>query len=252
MPRLMDTEEIMQQNGPGTFQFSGVRIDALGATEYTLVTIVCDISGSVAPFASQLLDMVKTVVESCKKSPRAENLLIRFITFNSEVVEVHGFRSMNNIDIDNDYDELHCGGLTALYDASYDAIGATVDYAARLVNDYEFDVNGIVFIATDGLNNQGSITPKSIADKMSTALQHEDIESFQTILIQMKTPNSPYETEINEHLKRFKDEANLSQFVDIGDATVDTLANLAQFVSKSVSSQSQALGSGAPSQILTF
>jgi len=260
MPRLMnteattgllDTEEVMQQNGPGAFQFSGVRIDSLGATEYTLVTIVCDISGSVANFSNQLLDMVKTVVESCKKSPRAENLLIRFITFNSDIVEIHGFRLLNDID-PNDYDPMNCGGLTALYDASYDAIGATIDYSSRLVNDYEFDINGIVFIATDGLNNQGNMTPKSIATKINAAIQHEDIESLITILIQMKDPNSAYEVEVNEHLKRFKDEANLDQFVDIGDATVSTLAKLAQFVSKSISSQSQSLENGTPSQTLTF
>ena len=248
----MDTEEVMQQNGPGAFQFSGVRIDALGATEYTLVTFVCDVSGSVANFASRLLNMVKTVVGSCKKSPRAENLLFRFIIFNDSVQEVHGFRLLNDIDLDNDYDDLKCGGMTSLFDASYDAIGATIDYSSRLVNDYEFDVNGIVFIATDGVNNRGSMTPKSIAEKVAGALQHEDIESLLTILIEMKDPSCPYQDEVKQHLKAFKDEANLSQYIDIGDATIEALAKLAQFASQSVSSQSQSLGTGAPSQTLTF
>lgn len=252
MPRLMDTEEVMQQNGPGAFQFSGVRIDALGATEYTLCTIVFDISGSVTNFAKELLEMAKTVVMACKKSPRAENLLIRFITFNNNIVEVHGFRLMKDIDVDNDYKPLRCGGMTSLYDASYDAIGATVDYSSRLVNDYEFDVNGIVFIATDGMDNNSTMNAKSIADKVAGALQHEDIESLLTILIQMKDPNSPYQDEVKQHLKNFAADANIDQFIDIGDATVDALAKLAQFVSQSVSSQSQALGSGAPSQTLTF
>ena len=47
-------------------------------------------------------------------------------------------------------------------------------------------------------------------------------------------------------------EAGLSQFVDAGDATPQRLAKLAQFVSQSISLQSRALGSGAPSQPLTF
>jgi uncharacterized protein YegL len=252
MPRLMDTEEVMAQNGPGAFKFSGVRIESLGATEYTLVTIVIDKSGSVTNFAAELLRMLKTVVSTCKKSPRAENLLIRILVFNQTITEIHGFRLLKDIDPDNDYQDFYCNGMTALYDATYDAVGATVDYSSRLVNDYEFDVNGIVFIATDGMNNQGSMTPKSIKDKIAAALTHEDIESLLTILIQMKDPHSPYSTEVEAHLKKFYEDAELSQYIDIGAATVDALAKLAQFVSQSVSSQSQSLGTGAPSQSLTF
>ena len=252
MPRLMDTEEVMNQNGPGAFQFSGVRIEHLGATEYTLVTMVIDISGSVLNFASDLLTMVKTVVETCKESPRSENLLIRYLIFNENIVEQHGFRLLNDIDVNKDYEELHPNGLTALFDATYDAVGATVDYSSHLVNGYDFDVNGIVFIVTDGMNNRGSMTPKSIKDKVSAALGHEDIESLLTILIQLKDSNSPWSAEVNQHLKEFYNDANLSQFIDLGDATVGSLAKLANFVSQSVSSQSQSLGKGAPSQILTF
>ena len=40
--------------------------------------------------------------------------------------------------------------------------------------------------------------------------------------------------------------------MDIGDATPGKLAKLANFVSESVSSQSQALGSGAPSETLNL
>ena len=180
MPRLMDTEEVMQQTGPGAFQFSGVRIENLGATEYTLVTIVLDISGSVFNFAADLLNMVKTIVDACKKSPRAENLMIRYLTFNHNIQEIHGFRLLKDIDPSKDYKPLSPDGYTALFDASYDAIGATVDYSTRLVDDYEFDVNGAVYIVTDGMNNRGVMTPKSIRDKVAAALAEEKIESLIT------------------------------------------------------------------------
>jgi len=179
MPRLMDTEEVMQQTGPGAFQFSGVRVENLGASEYTLVTIVIDVSGSVYNFAAELLNMVKTIVEACQKSPRAENLMIRYLVFNHNVTEIHGFRLLKDID-PNDYEALDPDGYTALFDASYDAIGATIDYSTRLVDDYEFDVNGAVYIVTDGMNNRGSMTPKSIKDKTSGAVSREKIESLIT------------------------------------------------------------------------
>jgi len=252
MPRLMDTEEVMQQNGPGAFKFSGVRVEHLGASEYTLVTMVVDCSGSVDGFSNELLKTIQSIVEACKESPRAENLLIRYLTFNERITEEHGFRLLNDIDLANDYKALNPNGMTALYDAAYDAVGATVDYSSKLVNDYEFDVNGIVIIVTDGMNNRGQMTPSSIKQRIAGAIQHEDIESLITILVQLKDPTSPYSDEVNKHLNDFYTEAELSQYVDVGDATPKKLAKLAQFVSQSISSQSQVLGSGAPSQLLTF
>ncbi len=252
MPRLMSTEEVMQQSGPGAFQFSGVRVENLGATEYTLVTIVLDISGSVYTFANDLLKMVKTIVEACQKSPRAENLMIRYLTFNHIINEIHGFRLLKDIDPDKDYEALDPDGYTALYDASYDAIGATVDYSSRLVDDYEFDINGAVYIVTDGMNNRGSMTPTSIKDKVAGALAGEKIESLITVLVGLHDPNGSWSREVQAHLESFKEDGDLSQFVDAGDATPGKLAKLANFVSQSVSSQSQSLGSGSPSQILTF
>ena len=251
MPRLMDTEEVIQQTGPGAFQFSAVRVEHLGASEYTLVTIVLDISGSVYNFADELLKMVKTVVEACKKSDRAENLMIRYLTFNQNIMEMHGFRLLKDID-PNDYEELRPDGYTALYDASYDAIGATIDYSSRLVDDYEFDVNGAVYIITDGMNNRGNMTPKSIKDKVAGALAHEKIESLITVLVGLQDPQNSWATEVKVHLETFVSDAELSQFVDAGDATAGKLAKLANFVSQSVSSQSQSLGTGAPSASLTF
>jgi len=247
----MDTEEVMQQTGPGAFQFSGVRVENLGASEYTLVTIVIDVSGSVYNFAAELLNMVKTIVEACQKSPRAENLMIRYLVFNHNVTEIHGFRLLKDID-PNDYEALDPDGYTALFDASYDAIGATIDYSTRLVDDYEFDVNGAVYIVTDGMNNRGSMTPKSIKDKTSGAVSREKIESLITILVGLHDPQEALAAEVKVHLEAFQKDADLSQFVDVGDATPGKLAKLANFVSQSVSSQSQSLGTGAPSQNLTF
>ncbi len=251
MPRLMDTEEIMTQTGPGAFQFSGVRVEHLGATEYTLVSIVIDISGSVFDFADLLLKMVKTIVEACQKSPRAENLMIRYLIFNQIITEIHGFRLLKDMNVD-DYDSLQPDGFTALFDASYDAIGATIDYSTRLVDDYEFDVNGAVYIVTDGMNNRGSMTPKSIKDKAAGAVSREKIESLITILVGLHDPQGSWGAEVKLHLETFKEDADLTQFVDVGDATPGKLAKLANFVSQSVSSQSQSLGTGAPSQNLTF
>jgi uncharacterized protein YegL len=253
MPKLMTdgNEEIISIPGGGNFQFSAVRIEDLdGATEYTLVTVVVDVSGSVIGFSGALLDCIKTIFESCQKSPRSENLLVRLITFNRNLEEIHGFLNLSDIDI-NTYPDFHCAGLTALFDGAYDAIGATLEYAKRL-DAQDFDSNGAVYIITDGDDNASTMTPQSIKDKVKQALHSEEIESLITVLIGLHDPNAPWGSEIEQKLNEFKDQAGINQFIKVGDATPQNLAKLAGFVSQSISSQSQALGTGAPSQALDF
>jgi uncharacterized protein YegL len=252
MPKLMASSEdqIIAIPGQGNFQFSAVRIEDLGATEYTLVTIVVDISGSVIRFADELLKCIQSIVGACQKSPRAENLLIRILVFNHEISEIHGFKNLSDID-PNSYTALRPDGWTALYDATYDGVGATLEYSKRLV-DQDFDCNGAVYIITDGMDNRSSMTPSSIKEKIDSALQNEEIESLITVLVTLKSPGSAWENEVKRGLEKFHKDANLTQMGDVGDATPQRLAKLANFVSESVSSQSQALGTGAPSQTLQF
>ena len=252
MPKLMTTNDnqIINIPGAGGFQFSAIRIEDLGATEYTLVTVVCDISGSVVHFAGDLLKCIKSIVKACQKSPRAENLLLRLLLFNDDLFEIHGFVNLGDIKVD-EYNELQPDNMTALFDATYDAVGATLEYAKRLV-DQDFDCNGAVYIITDGMDNRSSMTPNAIKEKMADAAVKEDIESLITILVGLHDPSSRWSDDVKRELEKFHKEANLTQFLDIGEATSGKLAKLANFVSESVSSQSQALGTGAPSQTLNF
>ncbi len=243
-------EQVINIPGPGNFQFSAVRIEDLGATEYTLVTIVCDISGSVINFADELMTCIKTIINASQKSPRAENLLLRLLLFNDELFEIHGFKNLSDIDV-NTYDELHPDNMTALFDATYDAVSATLEYGKRLV-DQDFDCNGAIYIITDGMDNRSKMIPGAIKDKMEAASRNEEIESLVTILVGINDPNSRWSTEVEVALETFKTHADLTEFINAGDATEQKLAKLANWVSESISSQSQALGTGAPSQTLTF
>jgi hypothetical protein len=248
-----DKSGVYNVQGPGNFQFSGTRPEHLGASEYTLATLICDATGSVREFVAMLKTMMKMIIDSCQKHPRAENLLVRALSFNTDVYEIHGFKPLSEINL-SDYDNIDPTGMTALYDAAYDGIGATVDYAKILV-EQDFDVNGAVYLITDGSDNQSRLDPADIKKKVDDALKAEDIESIITILVGVKDPNEPdaaWAQHVSEKLKKFMDEGGLSQYIEAGDATPETLAKLANFVSESISSQSQALGTGAPSQTLQF
>lgn len=247
MPRLTGDE--MENHSPavGNFKYSAVGIDKLGASEYTLATLIVDVSGSVGSFLPEMTAAIKEIVNACKYSPRADNLMLRLVIFDNTVDEVHGFKLLpacNPADYDN---ALRNGGATALFDAATTGIKATTDFGKQLT-DKEYDVNGIIFVITDGCNNCGVRGVGAVKDALIEATKKELLESLVSILIAVNMT----EPTVAAELQAFHKDAGFTQFVELKDASAKTLAKLAQFVSKSVSSQSQALGTGGPSKSLVF
>lgn len=246
MPRIADDTETFHIGGTN-FQFTGTGLKRLGATEYTLVTIAVDVTGSTAAFAADLLAALKTALNSCKKSPRSDNLLARVVLFSTYVggvSEVHGFKPLADIDIDQDYPALRPHGMTPLFDAVYSAVGATAEYGRQL-KDGDFLANAIAFIVTDGADNASSATPKMIADKIDEIRREEKLESIHTVLIGINAAQA------RNYLEDFQRGAKIDQYVDVADASAGHLAKLADFVSQSVSSTSQAVGTGGASQTIS-
>ncbi len=243
MPRfdLGADEQILAIPG-SSFQFSAVKPAVLEATEYTLVTIVLDTSGSLGGCENDLLKMEQEIIRACQKNPRSENLMVRLLHFDTSLAEIHGFKTLDSIDVAQ-YDKPNTGGGTALRDATYSGIGACLAYANQLRQN-DFEVNGAVYIITDGDDNSSSVSNKMIADLVQKAKKQEDVESLITVLIGMDTGASG----VQSYLDRFQKDAGLDQFVWMGDVTAGKLAKLAGFISKSISSQSQSLGTGGPSQ----
>jgi len=244
MPKLQDGLD--QHNLPtGSYGYSAVGIDNLGATEYTLVAIAQDISGSVGPYKKQMEKCLKEIITACKHSPRADNLMIRLIEFGNDLNEIHGFKLLEQCN-PNDYNNvLTIKGMTALYDATQNSIASCADYGKQLMEN-DFSVNAIVFIITDGCENASTATVKSVKSSLGKALKQENLESVITILIGVGIGDY---TNIQISLDEFKNDAGLTEFIPVKFANTKTLAKLAEFVSKSISSQSKSLGSGASSPI---
>lgn len=251
MPRL--TGGGTHQVGTSNFSFNGARIEDLGASEYTLVGVVGDETGSTAAFKDELRKMLVTAIEACKRSPRSDNLLARVTSFSTAyssggVNEWHGFTPLSDID-PQQYREFTPRGATPLYDATYDAVHAMAEYGGELTKN-DFLVNGILFVITDGVegdwtgNPVSSTTPAMIARIVREVRQQEKLESLIIVLIGINAG------QYASHMQAFRHEAELDQYIDAGEATSGKLAKLAAFVSQSVSSQSQALGTGGPSQAI--
>ena len=243
MPRLND-QTMEELNNPNTsFTYSGVRIDELmenGSSEYTLVTLVIDRSGSVHPFKNEIEAGIKEVVKACKHSPRADNLMIRLVLFNDDIEEVHGYKLLQNCNPDDYNGVINPNYTTALFDATIRSIDATSTYAKTLA-DNDLDVNAIVVVITDGLDNVSACTPNNIKDSINNAISSESLESIRTVLVG-----------VNVDLSQMASDAGIDQYEELDNADSNTLAKLFDFISKSISAQSQSLGTGGPSKPISL
>tara|TARA_Y100000310_G_C20672285_1_gene810952 strand:- start:386 stop:1171 length:786 start_codon:yes stop_codon:yes gene_type:complete len=243
----------------GTYGYSAAKMaDVLqGASEYTLGSMVVDASHSVAKFKKELEDVMAVVALACKEHPRSDNFMLRTTQFATQqsnssikdIHEIHGFKLMPQIG-DSDYDGcLSLGRMTPLYDGVENAISATSDWARQL-DDNDVDVNAAVYIITDGMENRSSTTVSDVRDALRKAMTDEDapLESLITILIGVNIQEPMFSASLAE----FKDEAGLTEFIELENAEPKTLAKLGNFISRSLSLTSTALKSGAPSQPISL
>ncbi len=247
MPILNDTQldQVVLPNSH--YGYSATRLENLGATEYTIATIVADISGSTSPFIRDMEAAIARIVQACKFSPRADNLLLRLIAFDHVLSELHGFKLLENCHLADYGGCLSPGGSTALYDATENAVASTTSYAQKLAAG-DFSANAIVFVITDGMDNASGTTARRVNDAFMKAIRSEALESIVSVLIGVNVQD----TQVSSFLKTFHHEAGFTQYVELDNADAKTLARLAEFVSRSISAQSQALGTGGASQPLVF
>jgi hypothetical protein len=228
------------------YGFSAIRIEDLGAAEYTLVTIVADVSPSTHGFRAAMEATVAEVIAACGASPRRNNLLVRLMAFASDVAEVHGFRPLADCK-PGDYDGVLTSlrGTTALFDATVNGVEATAAYGQKLMNN-GYDVNGIVVVLSDGGDNDSTLTMRECKEVFADALNQEKLESLVSILVGVNAK------QCRKLLDDFASTVGFTQFVDMGNANAKNLSRLAAFMSRSISLQSVSLGSGGAAARLTF
>jgi uncharacterized protein YegL len=240
--------ELDQVNLPNShYGYSATRLEELGATEYTIATIVADVSGSTAAFTFDMEAAITRIVQACKYSPRADNVLLRLVAFDDTLGELHGFKLLENCNLSDYGGVLRSGGSTALFDATENAVASTTNYAQKLASG-DFSANAILFVITDGMDNASRVSPAQVKKALAQAVTSEALESIVSILIGVNVTDS----QVSAYLRRFQTDAGFSQYIEIDKADAKTLARLAEFVSQSISAQSQALGTGGGSQQLVF
>lgn len=239
---LVPTDMVSLQHG--NYHFTAVGLNRVATDAVAAVTLVVDISESVDAFKDDMERCLDSAIQACKLSPNHDTLHIRVLVFNHNLQELTGFMPL--ADHPSYVGKLHPSGLTALVDANLNALHGTQGYAKTLrASDYS--CNGTIICITDGEGNAGNERdPAKIRSLVTQVLEHDRaLESLQMILVAVNA------TACARRLDEFHKLAGFNQFVDIGEATPRKLAKLAQFVSKSVSSSSQALGTGASAQLVS-
>ncbi len=253
MPLIGATPHEEQNTVAGSnFGYSAATIDHLeqvGTSEYTLATIVVDVSSSVASYKNEMEKALQACFDSWRKHPRSDYLLVRLITFANDVAEIHGFRLLADCDPAQYVGILNPRGMTALYKGGVNAIRATRDYAEKLVR-RSFLVNAITTVITDGMDNKsGTVQATDVATELTAAMNSEFLESHVGILIGVGVGGY---SDVRTFLRKFEVDTGFSQYVELADASPQTLAKLGNFMASSVSSQSTHLGTGGPSKPLSF
>jgi len=161
--------------------------------------------------------------------------------------ELHGFKLLENCHLADYGGALKSGGTTALYDATENAVASTTNYAQKLAAG-DFSANAIVFVITDGADNASKTSAKQVQAALARAIRSEALESIVSVLIGVNVNDM----QVSRYLRQFQVDAGFTQYVELDNADAKTLARLAEFVSQSISAQSQALGTGGGSQPLVF
>ena len=265
MPKFGDNDEFDAHKIPSSnYGYSAAKIDSLTATEYTLVTVVVDESGSTSGFRAGMESCVQEIVKACRRSARADNLMLRLVMFGTNMREVHGFKLLEHCNPGDYKNVCRSGGSTALFDSAESAILATSAYAQQLT-DNDFTVNALVVVITDGDDTEQKSTKAQVWKALESCVNSESMESLVSILVGVNVTQAyiaAYLDSFANDTQTQTDPASglvstvkvpkFTQYVELDKADEKTLARLAEFVSKSISSQSQALGSGGASKPLVF
>lgn len=222
--------------------------DTLQSSEWTLAEGIIDISTSVRPFQALLEQMESNIVKALRYSPAEATLMYRSIHFSTQIQEVHGFLPLTGLNPDDYLGKIHAGGQTALYHSWKNGIESLLDYARRMAQPpHRFFSNGIIYGVTDGQHyldyDPNPVKMEDVRKSLADAIIAETLESLMTVLIGINDDPG-----IQKALREFSDFCGFTQYIAAKDATPETLAKITNFISKSVVSQSQARGSGGPSQ----
>lgn len=163
---------IANLNGPTMTQPVGVGLDDLATNDVTLAMNILDMSGSMFPFAADLMRAYNDdYLAAMSGSTAADDILVSTILFDDEVTLFHGYVNLK------DAPPLtravyQPDGSTSLYDAVAAGLTNMVLYAQQLRQSGVM-VRCIVIVYTDGEDNASKQHASAVKRAAQELLKHE-------------------------------------------------------------------------------
>ncbi|RMG99960.1 MAG: hypothetical protein D6706_04720 [Chloroflexi bacterium] len=159
-------------NGPTMATAVGAPLDQLASNDVTLAMNIIDMSGSMMPYASDLIHAYnEAYLEAMRGSSAAEDILVSTILFNNQVYLLHGYMPL----LDTPpltRSQYMPAGSTALYDAVAGGLTNMVLYAQQLRQSGVM-VRCIVIVYSDGEDNASRQKARDIRRAAEELLKHE-------------------------------------------------------------------------------
>lgn len=236
MEPIYDDDDSFSNYGFSELDLSGTK---LGASGYSIGTILIDNSPSIMDFKDELERCLKDCVRACRKSTRADNLILRVVLFDRFVYEVHQAKYLKDINLDEYTGILQPRGKTALRDGFVDCLKVKQNLARDLDLNHDKDVNGALYVITDGWDNCSKVSLAETVQAYKETFMSESLETLTTVLIQVNDQNPI----IRKRLEEFRTALGI-KYKRLEDTDPDSLAKLANFISQSLSSVAQSVGTG--------
>lgn len=234
----------------GRYGFTATCLNQLESSEYTMIQILIDGSGSMFGHRQRVESMLRDIVAACQQSPHKDKLMLRVVTFGTTRREIHGFKMISRCDPAEYNGVIASEGMTALSDAILNGIEAVRAYA-EYIDKQDYLVNGLLIVITDGLDNSSS--PATVMNALARVAKAESLESFSSILIGiigMSDRSSPAYKEITRRLRQFQSEVGFTCFVEVDVVDENAASRLAKFLNKAIHAMKDSLGTGGPPSLL--
>lgn len=252
---VQNVEVVKLQTNAG-FGFSMTGTKKLNEMTYTLALILLDTTGSVSGEESEIKRMLEQIVADGKSAGWGKRVLLAAYEFNTivGVREIFGFDLPLALDLSNI--NIRTNGATNLIDA----IGVCLDIleqAGTTMVSADYIINLLLPCVTDGEDNASSMSAAELRTKSERLRKHEKFDSLKTILIGLRTAQRAQDSRysgktVEEVLRQLAQDANFDQYESAAQVKDGTYGRIGGFISQSVSSASQSLGSGSPSQNVSF
>jgi len=236
MPLLAD-DTLDPSTTRSKFGFTHVPLDSLTGTQYVLVRLSYDTSGSTSGFTAQTLKLIRTVVEGLRLNPATlDTVLLSICEFNSSLSEVHGFVPVRSIDPAH-YQEPVAGGCTVLYDSMLSSWEALATLGKDMVQQ-DFDVALVNIHITDGIDVGSRYLPRNSADLKATLIRQEQYSTVTSVLLGINVEDA----EVKRFLSDLKSTGAFDHYESVDDASPESISKLVGIIVSTSVSASQSFG----------